>query len=72
MNLAKKSKNSDIKNNFPPKDKFAKQGPLYNPLLCNFVENEWNVEEAVKKSESLKRAVKALEGFSEKKEKKNE
>lgn len=66
MNLAKKSKNSDIKNNFPPKDNFAKQGPLYNPILCSFVENEWNVEEAVKKSESLKRAVVALEGFSKK------
>lgn len=35
-------------------------GPMYNEVLCDFVENSWGPERAAKRSPSLERAVRAL------------
>lgn len=64
MQTAKKSKNREIRENFPPKDAFAHQGPLYNILLTNFVSEEWNLTEARQHSKSLEKAYNALKEFA--------
>ncbi len=66
MQIAKRSKSREIREEFPPKDAFARQGPLYNRLLTNFVTKEWNLAEAKKHSKSLEKAYNALKEFAEK------
>ena len=65
MQLAKKSKKREIREEFPPKDSFAHQGPLYNILLTTFVNEEWNLDEAMKHSKSLEKAYIAIKRFAE-------
>ena len=65
MQLAKKSKCRKIREEFPPKDFFAHQGPLYNILLTDFVNNEWNLNEAKLHSRSLEKAYMAIKRFAE-------
>lgn len=64
MQLAKKSKSREIREDFPPKDKYAHQGPLYNILLTSFVKDNWDLYEAMQHSESLTRAYTALKKFA--------
>ena len=40
-----------------------RQGPAYNSTLASFVNQTWQPKQAVSKCQSLKRAVKALEGL---------
>lgn len=66
MQIAKKSKNREIREEFPPKDSYAHQGPLYNILLTAFVNDEWNLKDAMQHSKSLEKAYNALKRFAEK------
>lgn len=49
---------------FQTRDGRLLQGPDYNFSLIGFVENGWNLERAMGKSESLKRAVQAIDRFA--------
>lgn len=55
-----------IREEFPPKDSYAHQGPLYNILLTEFVASEWNLKAAMLHSKSLEKAYNALKTFAEK------
>lgn len=66
MQISKKSKNREIREEFPPKDSYAHQGPLYNTILTEFVNSEWNLKDAMQHSKSLEKAYNALKTFAEK------
>lgn len=66
MQISKKSKNREIREDFSPKDSYAHQGPLYNILLTEFVNNDWNLKDAMQHSRSLEKAYNALKTFAEK------
>lgn len=58
VSIARKSRSRDIKSRILPKDNStAKQGPDYNSCLSAFVTERWDIESAIKRSPSLKRAV---------------
>lgn len=58
IGLAEKSRSNEIKSRLVPKrNSTAKQGPDYNSCLAGFVTNSWNIESAVERSPSLRRAV---------------
>jgi len=49
------------KNMLPAKNTTAKIGPEYNSILCNFILRNWNLQNAIEHSLSLKKTVLALE-----------
>lgn len=53
-----------IREDVLPKDEFAKVGPNYNERLCEFVITHWSIERAMKRSDSLKRAMAHLANFN--------
>lgn len=59
-NLARKSKKKAVREGIPPKDQYAVQGYDYNALLGYFIQNVWNISNAVECSSSLKRTVERL------------
>jgi len=61
--LAKRSKDRAIRNAIVPRHSTVKVGPDYNGKLIYFVQNKWNLERAVQHSDSLKRAVNAINNF---------
>lgn len=64
VNLAKRAKSRKLREAIVPRAKStAKVGPDYNGALIRFVESCWNIEEAVKNSPSLRRAVSSLKKF---------
>jgi hypothetical protein len=64
INLAKRSHRRLIRNAIvPTPGNTARIGPDYNGQLSYFVTNIWNIEEALKNSDSLRRTVKAINGF---------
>ena len=64
IDIAKGSKNSDIRNAIVPRrDSTSQVGPDYNDKLSWFIANKWELKRAVNHSESLKRAVKAIDNF---------
>lgn len=64
INLAKRSRNRALRQAIVPiPGRTARVGPDYNGQLSSFVFGEWNIEEAMKNSESLRRTVKALNKF---------
>jgi hypothetical protein len=62
IELAKLSKKRDIKQDIIPIGS-AKIGPNYNAALANFIFNHWNMDEAEKHSESLRRLLQRLREF---------
>lgn len=64
INLARTSRKRDIKADIVPRPgSTAKQGPAYNDCLISFVKDTWNPEKARRHSQSLEKALRALETF---------
>ena len=64
INLARTSRMRDIKADIIPRPgSTAKQGPAYNDCLISFVRDRWNPEKARRHSQSLEKALRALETF---------
>ncbi len=64
IELAQKSRNRRLREAIVPSSKSdARQGPDYNGVLINFVNEFWNVEAAMSNSISLKKAVKSVIDF---------
>jgi hypothetical protein len=53
-----------IREDILPKDEYASLGPNYNERLCEFIVHHWNIERAIKRSDSLRRTMMHLEKFS--------
>lgn len=64
VNLAKRSRKRDLREALAPKpNSTAKVGPDYNGQVAYFVANRWDIAEAAKNSDSLRRAVHAIDTF---------
>lgn len=63
LQLIKRCRKRDIREDILPKDEFAKVGPNYNDRLSEFVIKHWNISRALKRSDSLKRAMQHLTTF---------
>lgn len=64
INIAKGSRNRDIRDAIVPRrGSTSSIGPDYNDKLSWFAANQWNLKRAVKHSDSLKRAAKAINNF---------
>lgn len=63
IDAARRSRNRTIREGIVPPNQFRQIGPNYNALLTEFVQDCWNVEEAIRNSESLSRFVKRLKTF---------
>lgn len=65
IDLARRSRIRKLKEGLIPDLRTtAVVGPEYNQILSSFVKGNWNVRAAAKRSESLRRALSAIEGFS--------
>ncbi|MEO5572803.1 MAG: hypothetical protein ABIT08_07895 [Bacteroidia bacterium] len=53
-----------IKEDILPIDQYASIGPNYNARLGEFVINYWSISRAMKRSDSLKRAIEHLSAFN--------
>ncbi|MCX6250252.1 MAG: hypothetical protein NTX61_05815 [Bacteroidetes bacterium] len=62
--LIRRCRKRAIREDILPKNEFAKVGPNYNERLCEFVMLHWNIERAMKRSDSLKRAMEHLKNFN--------
>lgn len=62
-NLARKSRKKGVREGIPPKDLYAVQGYDYNAILGRFIQNKWNICNAIEYSSSLKRTVERLEDW---------
>lgn len=63
VDLARSSKNRKIRERVVPTGT-ARQAPLYNPTLREYVERSWRVTEAMKRSASLRRFVERMKGMA--------
>ena len=64
IDLARKSKIRKLKEGLVPDSRTsAVVGPEYNQILSSFVKENWNVRAAANRSESLRRALSAIERF---------
>jgi hypothetical protein len=63
INIAKRSRKRDIREDIVPINVNAQIGPNYNGRLMDFVFNHWNIDRAMNRSESLRRAYRRLELF---------
>ncbi|MGV8827489.1 MAG: hypothetical protein ACWA6U_04135 [Breznakibacter sp.] len=63
IQLAKRCKNRDIREDIVPINKNAKIGPNYNGCLSDFIYKAWNLENAMRNSESLRRTYEKLRDF---------
>ncbi len=63
IDLAKRSRRRNIKDDIIPINDNAAIGPNYNGRLMEFVYKYWNVDRAMEKSDSLRRAYKKLCSF---------
>lgn len=63
INIARRSKRRAITEDLVPINENAQIGPNYNGRLMEFVFNHWNIERAMTRSESLRRAYRRLEMF---------
>lgn len=64
LKLVRKCRNRNIREDIMPKNEFATVGPNYNGRLGEFVINHWNISRAMKRSDSLKRAIQHLSNFN--------
>ena len=63
ISIATISKKRNIREDLVPKNNNATIGPNYNGRLTNFVLNFWSIDDAMKNSTSLARAVACIEKF---------
>ncbi len=64
INLARRSRKRTLREAIVPiPDSTARVGTDYNGQLSSFVLDAWNIEEAIKHSDSLRRAVNAINNF---------
>jgi hypothetical protein len=64
VNLARASRKSEIiKQVVPRAGSSAQIGPAYNLFFIDFLSSTWSIERAVKRSDSLARAVRAIEAI---------
>jgi hypothetical protein len=63
LKIIKRCRNRNIKEDILPKNEFASIGPNYNGRLGEFVMKHWSVSRAMKRSDSLKRAMAKLSNF---------
>lgn len=63
LRLVKRCRKRKIREDILPKDEFASVGPNYNSRLGEFVFNYWSIGRAMKRSDSLKRAMNHLSAF---------
>ncbi len=61
--LMKRCRKRNIREDILPKDEYAKIGPNYNERLSEFVNEFWSISRAIKRSDSLKRAMHQLVSF---------
>jgi hypothetical protein len=62
--LARRSRRRHIRQGIPPqKYSSARQGPEYNALLCQFVQEQWQPARAKNHSPSLARTIERLKAF---------
>lgn len=64
IQLAKRSKKRNIKEDIVPINNNAKIGPNYNNCLGAFIIENWNMERAMQRSESLRRLFRKLSDFT--------
>jgi hypothetical protein len=65
LKLAAKSKYRDLREGLlPKKDGASKVGLEYNDLLCDFVIEQWRIQEASQIAPSLERAIRRLREFN--------
>lgn len=65
LKLAARSRHRNLREGLlPKKGAPSKIGLEYNDLLCEFVTNQWCIEEASKLAPSLERAIRSLKEFS--------
>ena len=64
LQLVKRCRVRKIKEDILPKNEFAVVGPNYNGRLGEFVMKHWSISRAVKRSDSLKRAMQHLSDFN--------
>ena len=61
VNLARRSRDRSLRQDLVPATGATSQtGPNYNARLTSFVEDHWDLEEAIPNSESLRRAVQRI------------
>jgi len=65
LNLARAHAKPDLKRDLIPKNfsQYPRIGPAYNLQMCKFVQEQWRPHVAIKRSDSLARAVKAFTAF---------
>ncbi len=63
IQIAKRSRVRNIREDIVPINENAKIGPDYNGRLIEFVSNKWSIENAIKRSISLRRALDKLGHF---------
>jgi hypothetical protein len=63
LQIIRKCRKRDIREDILPKDEYARIGPNYNERLAEFVIKYWNIKRAAKYSDSLRRAIKHLSAF---------
>jgi hypothetical protein len=64
MDIIKKSRKRELKEDIIPIDNNARIGPNYNGQLMKFVSEYWNIERACLNSKSLNRTLTILKDFS--------
>ena len=65
LNLARKSKNRDLRLDMVSQTDVNKQGNGYNPHLCHFVKMHWSAQRAANNSPSLSRALHRIAELAE-------
>jgi hypothetical protein len=64
VRLASRSRKKVIREEMtPPSGTKGKVGPYFNQALCRFVKDLWDLQRAVRNSDSLSRAVRAIDGL---------
>ena len=64
IELAKRAKKRELRSAIAPvSGSTARVGPDYNNQLADFVNTVWNIDDACKNSDSLRRAVNAITNF---------
>ena len=64
INLARRSRKRSLRESLVPRSgSTAKIGPDYNGQLSSFVANQWDIESAMKNSDSLRRTISAINRF---------
>lgn len=63
INLTRRSRRRDIREDIVPINEHASIGPNYNGRLMQFVFNKWDINRAMTRSQSLRKAYQRLKTF---------